>query len=236
MKKMITLMGTLLLGASQMFGQQDCFQLFPTTPGTLLHTNTFTPKGELMCMSFYRIQSVSQYHNGSQMEISYAVNNNAGEEIGQGQLLAKCTDNTLYLNLVNRTISPEMIHIMSSHTELISEFLDYPQLPTLSVPDGEDIFAMEGGEFVIKSKKNPELNLRVVVSNRGYLGVEKIKTPAGEFDAYKIAFDFAVHKEKKTIYYNGIEWYAEGAGIVRTETYDSKGDLINYSVLNKITE
>ena len=76
------------------------------------------------------------------------------------------------------------------------------------------------------------INMTVNVTNRKVLSREELTTPAGTFNCYKITQDTDVKMMiAKTM--TSIDYYAEGVGMVRSETYDKKGNLEGYTELTK---
>ncbi|WP_372750999.1 hypothetical protein [Labilibaculum sp.] len=80
------------------------------------------------------------------------------------------------------------------------------------------------------------MSMNVVLMNRKVDGIEKLKTPAGNFTCFKISAEKltygGISKSKTKIY----EWYAVNVGLVRMEEYNSKRKLISYKVLESIAE
>jgi len=54
------------------------------------------------------------------------------------------------------------------------------------------------------------------------------------FEASRITFMFDSKIDDEIETYKGVEWYAEGAGIVRSETYNKDGKLERYTVLTNL--
>ncbi len=63
---------------------------------------------------------------------------------------------------------------------------------------------------------------------------EKVTTPAGTFDCYKITYDVEGKVGFVKTHAKGATWYAKGVGTVRSESYDKKGKLQSYQVLEEI--
>ena len=166
------------------------------------------------------------------MLIDFTMTNAQKEVIDQGTLDAYCNNGNFYLKMINRCISPEVLQMLSRDTELVGDFLDYPN--TFASPTADSPFAMDGGEFAIKSRSDKKDLLRVKVYDRTYEKNEEITTPAGVFDASKVTFSFDVTNDKTTTTYKGVEWYAENAGIVRSNTYDKNGSLQSFTELTTL--
>ncbi|TVQ93074.1 MAG: hypothetical protein EA393_02620 [Bacteroidetes bacterium] len=76
------------------------------------------------------------------------------------------------------------------------------------------------------------------IRDRKIEGMETITTPAGTFEAFKITSE--MHTESRTmgishrITMTSIDYWAEGVGTVRSESYNSRGRLESYTLLSKI--
>lgn len=100
---------------------------------------------------------------------------------------------------------------------------------------------LEGNlDFSVNSTvKGKKTNISFNVKNRHVIATEKVKTPFGTFDSYKIQYD--LHVRFKVM---GIpipmnlkvnEWFSPGLGVVKTESYNKDGKLEEYSVLTTIS-
>ncbi len=74
--------------------------------------------------------------------------------------------------------------------------------------------------------------------NRKVQAMEEITTPAGTFECYKITYENFIDTQamgfsrKSTSL--GVEYYAPGVGMVRSELYDENENLESYTVLSEI--
>lgn len=212
--------------------QDDCMAFFPKNVGDALINKSYDANNNLLNTMTYRVNTAyDDFITGKDLEVGFVMTDASNNVIDEGNLDAECNDGVFYLKMVNRTISPQIMGILGEDTELVGDFLDYPD--TFSDFPFEGNFKMDAGEFTIQSKSDKKELIRVRVYNREYEKNEKVTTPAGTFDASKITFDFDVYKDKKTVTYSGVEWYAAEAGIVRSETYSNKL-LQNYTVLTSL--
>jgi hypothetical protein len=104
--------------------------------------------------------------------------------------------------------------------------------------EGDDL---DEAAFEIRSKQNGKdfMTMKSQIKNRKVGGIEKITTPAGTWDCVKLLETRAVTmsmmgkqmppKEIKTT-----EWFAPGAGLVKTDSYDDKGLLLHTTELTSI--
>ncbi len=77
-----------------------------------------------------------------------------------------------------------------------------------------------------------------IIRNRKIEGMETITTPAGTFESFKITSELYTESRTMGIPHrmtmNTVDYWAEGVGTVRSESYNSRGRLENYTVLSKI--
>lgn len=78
------------------------------------------------------------------------------------------------------------------------------------------------------------LRTEVTISGATYMGTEKVNTRAGKFDCLKISFLKRTKVLLKTTAWRITEWYAIGIGLVKSESYDTKGNLAAKTLLVKI--
>ncbi len=231
MKKVIFIVFSVLC-SSMLMAQNDCMAFFPTTAGSALITKSYDAKDKLLNTMTYKVNKTYKNVSGSNTNIEFVLADSKGSVIDNGEINAVCNDGNFYLKMENRSLSPTIMDLLASRTELIANFLDYPnrfiEIPFNGIPE------MDEAQFTIQSKEDKKNYVSVRVYNRKYERNEKVTTPAGTFNTIKISFDFETIKNKKTTVYKGIEWYAQGAGIVRSETYNNKGVLKNYSVLTTL--
>ena len=236
MNKLFLLISGILLSSSVMLAQDDCMAFFPKEEGAMLVNKTYDAQNNLLRTTTYRVNHNYDYISGADMQIGFVVTDNNGAAIDDGNIDARCDDGTFSMRMINRGMTQDVMDALSGGTELVGNFLDYPNIFNDEYPF-EKPFQMTNGDFTIQSKNDKKEWIRVRVHNRQYTGNEKITVPAKAepFNAAKTTFDFEVIKEGNTMRYRGVEWYAENASIVRSETYDSNNNLVNYTVLTTFT-
>ncbi|MFN6946886.1 MAG: hypothetical protein ACK4ND_18215 [Cytophagaceae bacterium] len=114
------------------------------------------------------------------------------------------------------------------------DYLDLPNVLTVgqNLKDGNMVIKIsteEGGEMA---------TINMSIRNRKVEAKEKITTPAGTFDSYKISYDVIVETLVMGVKMPGgthktVEYVSKGTGMVRTESYNKNGKLTGYTVLTK---
>ncbi len=74
------------------------------------------------------------------------------------------------------------------------------------------------------------MTMTVNITDRKVESKETITTPAGSFDCYKIVYTVDT-KMLMNMKSSGVDYIAEGVGMVRNETYNKSGKLTGYSEL-----
>jgi len=213
----------------------DCIPFFPTNEGALLITQSYDAQDNLLNTMIYRVNKVLEYSPGITVDVGFTMTDNKNNVIDRGTIEARCGENdNFYLTMQNKSFSPEVMDILGSNTALIGNFLDYPNIFNDVYPYTIG-FEMDDDGFSVRSKETGAF-LNVRIYGRNYEKSERITTPAGTFDAAKVSFYFDAINNKETKTCKGIEWYAPRTGIVRSETYDKKGNLLNYTILTEARE
>ena len=78
------------------------------------------------------------------------------------------------------------------------------------------------------------LRNEINISGAAYMGEEKVSTTAGKFDCIKISYLKRTKIVLKTETVRVTEWYAEGIGLVKSESYNTKGEPDGKTILVKI--
>lgn len=74
----------------------------------------------------------------------------------------------------------------------------------------------------------------VKTSGGSYLGTEQVSTTAGKFDCLKVTYLKRTKLLLKNTTWRVTEWYAVGVGLVKSESYDTKGNPTAKTLLVKI--
>ncbi len=80
------------------------------------------------------------------------------------------------------------------------------------------------------------LKNEITLSGAAYMGEERISTTAGKFDCIKISYLKRTKVLLKTTTHRINEWYAEGIGLVKSESFDMKGKPAGKTLLVKIVK
>jgi len=117
--------------------------------------------------------------------------------------------------------------------------------------DTKGVFEIEGDKFRIPSNLSPgdkldDVNFTVTVSmvikirteislsEQECLAIEEITVPAGTFKCHKLTQTNTTTAMRKKMVTKSISWYADGIGMIKSETYDAKNKLTTSTVLQSM--
>ncbi len=217
--------------------QDNLLQFFPNNEGTQLVSKCYDANHNLQGTMTMTVTKNYEYFDGQELDIVYVMADANGNTLNQGKIDAQYMDGTFMMDMKSNALSPSVGQYIGMMTELSDDFLDYPNLfadPMLLQSD----FEMDGGSFTIRSADNKDVIATVRKYGRQIEGTEQVTTPAGTFDATKISFSIEVtgHEKGEKATYRGMEWYSSGAGIVRSEIYDTHHNLLDYTVLAELNK
>ena len=101
-------------------------------------------------------------------------------------------------------------------------------------PKAGDLLGDGSITMTIKNEDITLITITVKIYNRKVEAIEKVTTPAGTFECFKISYDIET-KMLLTIRAKAAEWYSKDVGLVKSESYNKKGKLRGYSLLSSIS-
>lgn len=217
--------------------QTNPIDMYPHKPGDVIINKCYDAEGNLHATMKYTIADNYNSDIDDYLEIQFVMTDANDELIDYGTIYADYDGEDFQLKMSNRPETVNVSDYISLNTKLMNDFLDYPD-PFLNEPYDQGPFRLEAADYTIKAGKRNRDFINVKVHGRDLVGEEKIKTPAGEFEASKITFALDVYNNdtRKTDTYNGTEWYSVNKGIVRTEITDKQGNMVDYSELTELRE
>ena len=219
-----------LAWGAALYAQSNCSMFYPFKDGLKMEYTYYDKKDNLESRTESTVKAVKALPNGVEATIANTVFDKKGKEQFSGEYLVRCEDGVIKMD-ASAMLNPAMQQSFSNMEITIEgEGLAIPQkLETgQELPDAStNIKAGSGGINII--------NMTVNITGRKVIGQETITTPAGTYNCYKLTQTTDV-KMMLGKSFTSIEYYAEKVGLVRSETYDKKGDLEGYMVLTKFEE
>ncbi len=171
------------------------------------------------CLSVSKAGAATIY----KMKSEYADAKNKNQSTKE--YVMKCEGGEFYVDMQSMIDPKSMEAFKGMEVSVDSKDLIYPSnlsagqvLPDASI----SVSAATGGVSL--------LNLVINVTNRKVIGIESVTVPAGTFECYKITYNVETKMMFK-IYATVTEYVNMGAGNVKTETFDKKGNLSGTTLL-----
>ncbi|TAF67738.1 MAG: hypothetical protein EAZ55_01590 [Cytophagales bacterium] len=211
--------------------QNTCNEFYNITEGTQYKIENYNAQSKLTSFATYLYTGVSQTANGFTTNINTESFDAKGKSMVKGTSNLKCTDGVVQFDM--RTISMPDMQAMESNPQaqvvVSGDALELPNQLTVGQ-------TLKGVTYNIKISLSGVnlMNRDFTIKDRKVEAYEKVTTPAGTFDAYKISYLVDTKGATgKVRTFKTITWYAKNYGMVRNETYDDAGKMTGYSILTE---
>jgi len=217
MKKLIILSLAAILTIS--LSAQKAF--FPAKAGSKLTYQTSDKKGKMTGQTKYTVNEITG--SGDHFTIVYEVESldDNGQRVFIDKISVKQEGDKMYFdmsNFLNKAAFQQNGEIPPS-IEVTGNNMEIPLIPIpgTSLPDANVTMSMKMG-FI-------NLKMTVNITNRKVEALEDVAVKAGNFNAFKLSGDVSGTIVGIKVNTKSIDWYSYGVGLIKTESYDKKGDL-----------
>jgi hypothetical protein len=220
----ITVISIISLLSKNLIIAQDCTFYFPNKQGAEIEMKSFTDKDKVTSISKSK---VVEFANNS-IKIHSEVFDQKEKPLANNDYTVSCKNGEFVMNMGNYMSGVNMDAYKDMDVKMETKDMHMPS----NLKPGD---VLDDGQLTMKVTNNgfPIMTMMVKVYNRKVAAIEKITTPAGTFECAKITYDV----DSKTIFSisaKGAEWIAKNVGVVRSESYSSKGKLNGYTLLTAI--
>jgi len=204
---------------------------FPSE-GTVLTYHNLDKKGKIESKIVYKVESVKQ--SGENADVTYFVESygKKDELVFKDLITFKKEGDKLFFdmsNFVNKGAFQQNGEIPAT-VEIEGNSLEVPINGTAgqSLPDANMTIASDMGFVKLKMTTN--------IINRKVDDIEDLTVPAGTFNCMKISGDVNGKILGMNVSGKSVQWYSSGIGMVKSETYDKKGELSGSMVLVSVSK
>lgn len=204
---------------------------FPSE-GTVLTYHNLDKKGKIESKIVYKVESVKQ--SGENAEVTYFVESygKKDELVFKDRITFKKEGDKLFFdmsNFVNKGAFQQNGEIPAT-VEIEGNSLEVPINGTAgqSLPDANMTIASDMGFVKLKMTTN--------IINRKVDDIEDLTVPAGTFNCMKISGDVSGKILGMNMSGKSVQWYSSGIGMVKSETYDKKGEISGSMVLVAVSK
>jgi hypothetical protein len=222
MKKMFSciLISLLFLPAANL-RSQECTYYFPAKQGSEIEMKSYSDKDKVTSISKSKVLDVS----GNTIKVANEIADDKGKPVAKSEFVVSCKNGEFVMDMSSYLKGVNMDAYKDMDIKVETEDMHMPA----SLKAGD---VLDDGEMTVKVTNQgfPMMNMKVKVYNRKVEKMESITTPAGTFDCAKITYDI----DSKVVFamsLKAIEWVSKNVGVVRSESYNSKGKLQGYTLL-----
>ena len=208
---------------------QDCKMYFPSKEGTTIVYTNYNKKGKASKWAIY-YEVVKVYDSaGYRVEKIRNWGQNKKRKSSPITFSVLCKGDNFLIDTKSYLDIKKLDAYKNMEIEFEGENINIPVHPVVGqkLKDGYINYKVHNNNFTLA-------NMTVKITNRKVEALEKVSTPAGNFDTVKISFDLEIKAMGVTFKYKGVEWYAKNTGMVKRETWNKKGKLLSYSEITKI--
>jgi hypothetical protein len=204
---------------------QDCGVYHPTSVGKTLTYTYYKKEGKPESTSTMTITAVDKTAGGIKIGVAGTVKEAKGKEVMSYAYDAWCDGDNFFIDMKSM-IGSLAIKDMSNY-KVESKHLKFPKI----LVAGQKL---EDASISLTIEGPVSTGVTSNITNRTVVAFEKRTTSAGTFDCVKISADI----DSKVMFIKtsgkSVEWYAEGVGMVRSESYDKNGKLIGFNELTAL--
>ncbi len=218
-----------LLISYQFSNAQDCKYYFTLDEGTELTVKHYDKKGKVSGTSVRKLVKKEMKGDAVEAEFSIHYEDKKGKNPIDSDLGMRCENGKFYIDMSQYLDQNSLSAYKDMEMEMESDELLVPS----NISQGQKL---EDGKITM-TVKNQGMNIMTMavnITNRLVEATEQLKTPAGTFDCAVITYDIQSKIGFMNVSTKGKEWYAEEIGVVKSESYDKRGKLVGYTVLEKI--
>ena len=229
MKTKLIILGLLLTATPFLTKAQTCDAFFPYKKGMVIEQQTFNAKNKLTSSVKQTVKEISNTPLGLKVDLANEYLDEKGKLAASSNMSITCKNGTISIDMRNYLDAKSKESFSGANVTIEGKPLELPfnMAPGMTLPEGSLIMKMDMGDSPISMS----LNMRIF--DRKVEGIESVTTPSGTYSCYKLTQNIEM-KMMFTVLAKSIEFFSKEFGLVRSESYDSKGKLTGYTVLSKI--
>jgi hypothetical protein len=220
MKKLLTLffvINIILLQA------QDCKSYYYLQNKKTIEMSLYDKKGDITGRLVYSIADVKNSNNLTTATVQSEMFDKKGRTIAKGNSVMKCNGGVLMINMKMIMPTPQAEQFSQASVKTEDFYIEYP----VNMSKGDQL--KDGTLSMEMDNNGMQQSLTMTIFDRKVEDKEKITTPAGTWDCYKISYKTKMSVRMMGVglplNMDGTEWYAPGFGVVRTHSKQGSTEI-----------
>jgi hypothetical protein len=231
MKKPLSFLVILLISLT--LSAQDCNFYIPLEENRGLVFENYNRRDKLEGTQEITIKKVTPHSDYIEALVQARYFDTGSKLTHEMEFTIKCSGNELTIDIQSMIDQSLLAGFRGMDISMTTSDIMIPNNPRTG-----DVLPEASLQMTVSSSGMKISDLDMTIRNRNVEGFEKIDTPAGSFDVYKISYEtyteIGAMGIKRRITTKGVEYLAPGIGSVRSEVYDDRDRLQSYTVLSKI--
>ena len=207
----------------------QCNEFYQFKEGSSWEMESFDAKGKLTGTNKQSVSSFNEQGDSFVAKVHSIMTDKKGKEVMQNDLEFKCENGTMIIDMRNFINEEQMKAFQNYELTMESENLEMPSILTVGQ-------TLKNGLVTLTASNSPiPMLMTVSITDRKVEGKEKVTSPAGTFECYKITSNSTIQTKMgigMTVEFSTIEWLAPKVAVVKSESY-RKGKLQGYSLLTR---
>jgi hypothetical protein len=209
---------------------QECTFYFPTQPETVLEYGQFDAKGRMNSVIRKKVIKSEKTADGYLVVAHKEVFDNQDSLVFEDNVEMKCFGGEFFVDMSCYYHHLQLDQYAGKEILIESDTLTIPNDPKPGM-----LPSFVTSRVSILEDGIPVKNMVVNVYFRIVQGYEDVITPAGTFNCLKISYEVETIVNQK-VKSKGVEWFSKEAGLVKRETFELNGKLIEKIELRSLTK
>ncbi|MEM9829799.1 MAG: hypothetical protein AAF944_04135 [Bacteroidota bacterium] len=229
----LTLLSLFLLSGA--FAQECEGNFYRMEPGSVFHFTYYDKKDKVETRQENTVTEVDKSNGELEATINTKIFDKKDKLVTEGSFVVICEGSGVKVDMSQMMRMDQFESMEGMDAEVESDYVVLPSDMSVGqeLPDSKTTIKLNMGGSGAGMMSN-----EVVMTDRKVVGQEEITTPAGTFDCFKISYTTKVNMKvmgmDRTMAYPGVHWFARNIGMVKSESYNQKGDLDSYMLLTKL--
>ena len=224
-----SLMVLALLLLSEPANAQLCNDFFPIKEGVRMEYTMYGKKGKVEGTQWQEFRNVKETSDGVETEVHLGFSDAKGKNPFESSYKMTCEGNTVRIDYESLLSAQMLQQYGDAEAEITGTDVEWPSNlePGMELPDANVAMKISMGGM--------NMNMQVDITDRKVEKVETITVPAGSFECYVIYSNSYSKMMMVNQNFPSRSWLAKGVGVVKTESYNKKGKVINTMVLSAMS-
>lgn len=211
----------------------QCDYLYDLNEGTVFEMESFSANNKKQGRVLNKVVNFTETGNSFKATLESKIFDKKDKEAHTGEYQMICENGVMKIDMRQFIPNESLEAFQDAEIEMSGDYLTFPS--DLAV--GQSLEDGNMNVSISASGGMMNMTMETLITDRKVESKEQITTPAGTFDCYKVSYKLQSATKMMGMNmaheFRNTDWISEGVGVVRTETYNSKGKLTSYTVLTR---